>query len=123
MKPRARKPTERILPFREQPDAPRSLQSALNLGAKSSAWLQEIGLTSLEEVRALGPIEVCRRLHAGGRPVSALMAYALEGALTGCHWNAIPWETKEFLAAEFAQMKRQLAAERKSATLKRTHPS
>ena len=123
MKPRTRKPPERILPFREQPNAPRSLQSTLNLGPKSSAWLREIGLTSLEEVRALGPIEVCRRLHAGGRPVSALMAYALEGALTGCHWNAIPCETKEFLAAEFAQMKRRLAAERKSATLQPKRPS
>jgi DNA transformation protein len=120
---RPAKAPERILPFREQPDAPRSLESALNLGPKSSAWLLEIGLTSLEKVRALGPIEVCRRLHAGGRPVSTVMAYALEGALTGCHWNAIPWETKEFLATEFAQMKRQLAAERKSSTLRPKRPS
>lgn len=123
MKPRTKKPPERILPFRKKPDAPRSLPSALNLGPKSSAWLREIDLTSLEDVRALGPIEVCRRLHAGGRPVSAVMAYALEGALTGCHWNAIPWETKEFLATEFARMKRQLAVERKSASMRPTRPS
>ena len=112
-----------MLPFREQSDAPHGLHGALNLGPKSTAWLREIGLTTLKEVRALGPIDVCRRLHAGGRPVSAVMAYALEGALTGCHWNAIPRETKEFLAAEFAQMKRQLDAKRKSATVRRTRPS
>ncbi len=112
-----------MLPFREQSDAPHGLHGALNLGPKSTAWLREIGLTTLKEVRALGPIDVCRRLHAGGRPVSAVKAYALEGALTGCHWNAIPRETKEFLAAEFAQMKRQLDAKRKSATVRRTRPS
>jgi|GEM_PF-857403 len=123
MKPRTKKPPERMLPFRDQPDASHRLQSALNLGPKSSAWLREIGLTSLEEVRALGPLEVCRRLHAAGRPVSAVMAYALEGALTGCHWNAIPWETKEFLATEFAQMKRQLAARQKSASVRPTRSS
>jgi hypothetical protein len=32
------------------------------------------------------------------------MAYAHEGVLSGCHWNAIPWETKEFLRGEFARM-------------------
>jgi hypothetical protein len=33
------------------------------------------------------------------------MAYALEGALAGCHWNAIPWETKADLRLRFAKMK------------------
>ena len=56
-------------------------------------------------VRNLGPIEVCRRLRAGGHPVSVVMAYALEGALTGCHWQDIPWETKQFLRVEFAKVK------------------
>ena len=32
--------------------------------------------------------------------------YALEGALTHTHWNEIPVETKQWLRAEFAQMKR-----------------
>jgi hypothetical protein len=33
------------------------------------------------------------------------MAYALEGALAGCHWNALPVEVKEFLRQEYAVMK------------------
>lgn len=99
-----RKP-EPIRPFREKPDARRSLAAELNLGPKSSAWLLEAGIKSLGQVRALGPIEVCRRLRQSGRPVSVLMAYALEGAVMGCHWNAIPWETKQFLKTEFARMK------------------
>lgn len=59
----------------------------------------------MDEVRRLGPIEVCRQLRARGHPVSVVMAYALEGALAGCHWNAIPWETKDELRLRFAKMK------------------
>lgn len=77
----------------------------LNLGPKSSAWLAEAGIRTIAEVRALGPVGVCRRLIEGGRPVSVLLAYAIEGGLAGCHWNAIPAETKAALRAEFARMK------------------
>lgn len=82
------------------------LRIALNLGPKSSAWLTAIGIGSIEDVRALGPIEVCRRLRAAGYPVSVVMAYALEGALGGCHWNGIPWEAKQQLRTDFAKMKK-----------------
>lgn len=97
--------TAPIRPFREKPDRRRSLAAELNLGPRSSDWLLESGISSLQQVRQLGPIEVCRRLRAAGRPVTVVMAYALEGAVMGCHWNALPWETKQFLKAEFARMK------------------
>ncbi len=99
-----RKPAP-IRPFREKLDARSALQGALNLGPKSAGWLIDAGIHSLEQVRKLGPIEVCRRLRAASHPVSVVMAYALEGALTGCHWNEIPREAKEFLRIEFARMK------------------
>lgn len=100
------KKPERILPFRHKPNARERIRAALNLGPKSSGWLVHAGIESIEEVRKLGPIEVCRRLRACGHPVSVVVAYALEGALSGCPWNAIPWETREALRVEFAQMKR-----------------
>jgi DNA transformation protein and related proteins len=103
-RPMRKKPTP-ILPERDPPDACRDLQTLLNLGPKSAAWLVAAKIDGVEIIRELGPIEICRRLRAGGQPVSVVMAYALEGALTSCHWNAIPWETKEFLRAEFAKMK------------------
>jgi DNA transformation protein len=84
----------------------RSRGSALNLGPKSMTWLRACGITTLEQVRQLGPIEICRRLHANGFNVSAVMAYALEGALSGTHWNAIPSETKAWLRAEFVRLTR-----------------
>ena len=37
------------------------------------------------------------------------MAYALEAGLAGCHWQAIPAETKQFLRVEFAKLRREEA--------------
>lgn len=100
-----RKP-ERILPFRDQADEPRGLEGVLNLGPKSSAWLRDAGIDSLKEIRKFGAIETCRKLRQRGHPASVLMAYALEGAITGCRWNEIPRDTKQALKAEFAEMKK-----------------
>jgi DNA transformation protein len=89
-----------------------SVGALLNIGPKSSAWLQAAGITSVEQVRKLGPVGVCRELMAAGKPASVLLAYALEGGLSGTHWNAIPWETKQAIRAEFAQMKLALKKRR-----------
>lgn len=97
---------ERILPFRAKPEPREHLQGCLNLGPKSVRWLVDAGFDSVEEIRRLGPIEVCRRLRSGGCPVSVAMAYALEGALAGCHWQAIPAESREALRVGFYAMKR-----------------
>jgi len=99
------KKPERILPFRDAPRERVGFGAILNLGPKSSAWLIEAGIKTMDDVRRLGPIEVCRLLRARGYPVSVMMAYALEGALGGCHWNAIPWEIRDDLRLKFAKMK------------------
>ncbi len=89
------------------------LAALLNLGPKSSVWLAETGITTRAELERLGTIEVCRQLHLAGHPVSVVMAYAIEGALMGCHWNALPWEFKIHLRTEFAKMKRGLNSPRR----------
>lgn len=67
---------------------------AANLGPKSAAWLSKIGVTSLEELRELGSIEVMLRLKQSGIPASLNLLYALEGALEGRHWQDIKRERK-----------------------------
>lgn len=108
---RPRKPRVKPLrPFRENLSAGKTpdlaLGALMNLGPKSSAWLAEAGITTRAQLERLGPIEACRRLRRAGRPVSVLLAYAIEAGLAGCHWQEIPGETKNFLRAEFARMKR-----------------
>jgi hypothetical protein len=85
----------------------RGVAALLNLGPRSSAWLAGIGITTREQLARLGPVETCRRLRAAGHPVNTLMAYAVEGALTGTHWNEIPPETKRWLQAQMQQLKRE----------------
>lgn len=67
---------------------------AANLGPKSAAWLNEIGITSLEDLHCLGSIEVMLRLKQAGIPVSLNLLYALEGALAGRHWQDVRRERK-----------------------------
>lgn len=100
----------RVQPIKIDRDAaPRGragdLAALLNLGPKTAAWLDAAGIHTRAQVAKLGPIGVCRRLLENGRPVNVLMAYAVEGALSGTHWNELPAETKQWLRTEFAQMR------------------
>ena len=101
----------RVPPGRPKPGGD-ELAAQLNLGPKSSAWIRAAGINSPAQIRKLGVIETCRRVRATGQAVSVVLAYALEGALAGCHWNRIPAETKRGLRTEFERMKREAAVRR-----------
>lgn len=102
---------EPIRPFRTGHTTPSGttteLGALLNLGPKSTAWLYAAGIRSRADLEKAGPIEACRRIRDAGQPVSVLLAYALEGALMGCHWNALPHDFKQHLRLEFAKLKRE----------------
>ncbi|MBX3737684.1 MAG: TfoX/Sxy family DNA transformation protein [Candidatus Didemnitutus sp.] len=84
----------------------------LNLGPKTAAWLDAAGIHTRAQIVKLGPIGVCRRLLESGRPVNVLMAYAVEGGLSGTHWNALSAETKQWLRTEFARMRAEVQRRR-----------
>lgn len=77
-----------------------------NLGPKSAAWLAEIGITTREELARVGAIEACRRLRKAGHPVTANMAYAIEGALMDCDWRVLPFEFRKHVRLEFSKLHR-----------------
>lgn len=81
-------------------------RGALNLGPKSTQWLARIHVHTLKDVRQVGVLEICRRLRDAGHPVSVVMAYALEGALRGVHWQDIPEEVKLAYKHGFALIKK-----------------
>ena len=71
-----------------------------NIGPASVRQLRDVGIEDAAALRKLGAIAAYRRLkHAFPREVSLVMLYALEGALTGCHWNHLPPGVKEKLKA------------------------
>ncbi len=70
-----------------------------NLGPKSTVWLEEIGVGSLEDLHAIGALEAYRRVKSARAGVSIVLLYALQGAVFDCHWNDLPPGMKEELQA------------------------
>ncbi len=62
---------------------------ALNLGPKSSAWLESAGITQLEDLQNRGAIEAFLDVEALGFKPSLNLLYALEGAISGRHWQQV----------------------------------
>ncbi len=71
----------------------------LNIGARSGAWLRQVGLRTYEDLAAIGPLEAYVRVKRAGFKPSLNLLYALEGALTGCHWQQVDINRRAELAA------------------------
>ena len=61
-----------------------------NIGPKSAAWLRQVGLRSLEDIAAVGTVDVFMKVRRAGFKPSLNLLYALEGALNDCHWQEVP---------------------------------
>lgn len=71
-----------------------------NLGKVSRGWLQDIGIYTLEDLEAVGPVNVYVRLKSMGYNASLNLLWALQGAVLDLHWNDLPPEMKAALRAE-----------------------
>jgi len=72
-----------------------------NMGPKSSLWLHEIGIDTLEDLEAIGAVEAYRRLKTA-RPteVSLNALWGMQAALLNIHWNALTAEMKADLKSQ-----------------------
>ena len=61
-----------------------------NIGPKSAAWLRQVGLRTLDDVAAAGAVGAYLKVRRAGFKPSLNLLYALEGALTDCHWQEVP---------------------------------
>jgi len=74
------------------------LTDSPNIGTTLAAKLEDIGVTSLDEIRNTGSKELLTRLAARDRNgVCLLMLYALEGTVQGIRWHGLSQEQKEEL--------------------------
>ena len=68
-----------------------------NLGPRSAQWLAQVGVDSVETLRAMGVAGCFERLLAAGIDPSINLAYAIQGALDDLDWRALPEHTRSEL--------------------------
>ena len=73
--------------------------------AKTTAWLEGIGITTIYEVKQIGVIKTCMLLRQAGFPVTLNLAYGLQADIMGLSWNNIPLEIKQQLREEYEAAK------------------
>ena len=75
------------------------LTAMRNIGAEMKRKLNTIGITTAEELRALGSKEAYFRLKAAYPEVCTVFLYTLQGAIDGIDFNRLPQDIKDSLKA------------------------
>jgi DNA transformation protein len=70
------------------------LRDLINLGPASEKMLKAVDIHTPEELASLGSVEAFLRVREYELNPSLNLLYALEGALTGLHWNDLPDEIR-----------------------------
>ena len=81
--------------------------SLANLGPKSQQMLQAAGITTYEELCRLGAVNVYLRVKQSGANASLNLLWALEGAITGEHWQVVAREHRTSLLMALDDAQRQ----------------
>lgn len=77
-----------------------------NLGAKTGKLLRDVGVTTIEDLRKIGPVEAYYRIKSlSPQNVSLNALWAMQAGLLDMHWQQLPAEIKSTL---------RLALEKKS---------
>jgi DNA transformation protein and related proteins len=59
------------------------------LGSKSEELLAHVGITSPEQLQITGAVQAFLKVKRAGLPCSLNLLWAIEGALTGEHWQDV----------------------------------
>src|SRR5687767_3749298 len=78
-----------------------SISSLPGIGPVTQGWLEEVGVHTVADLRAIGSVEAYRRLKFMlPRQVSLNALYGLEAGLRGCHWLDLPHDVRRALQQE-----------------------
>ena len=72
----------------------------LNMGPKSAAWLRQVGVRTMGDLRTHGAVGAFWKVKKAGFKPSLNLLYALAGAEKGCHWTALSADEKNRLVTE-----------------------
>lgn len=76
------------------------LEELVNLGPKSAAWLNAVGVYTRADIECLGPAAVYQRVKDHGHKPSLNLLYALAGVVMNVRWNQLPDEVRSRLLLE-----------------------
>jgi hypothetical protein len=71
-----------------------SAEKIRNVGPKSAAWLRQVGVRTLDDLRRTGVVESFLKVKRAGFRPSLNLLYAMQGALDDCHWADLSEEVK-----------------------------
>ena len=79
------------MPRRKEAPLPQTpIKELWNMSPTTAGWLAEIGIETYEQLASSDLFEVWSCLKKRHSQVTALMFFALWGAVNNCHWNHIP---------------------------------
>lgn len=91
--------------YRKMPQKKSGSSPFPNIGPFSQKRLTEIGVRTMEDLQKIGPVEAYVRIKRYyPEDTTLLLLYALQGALMGVHWNAVPKGIREKLRTEAKAM-------------------
>jgi DNA transformation protein len=74
-----------------------------NIGPVLAEKLNQIGVTTYDELAEMGSVEALIRIGQTDITAFANMLYALEGAILGVRWHDIPKEHRDKVKEQFYQ--------------------
>jgi len=78
-----------------------SLTQLPNIGETLAQKLNAIEITNHDDLVSIGSVEAVLKIDESDRSTCYNMLYALEGAIRGIRWHAIPKEESKQLKEEF----------------------
>lgn len=84
-------------------DSVAALAAAANLGPKSAQMLDAAGIHTLDQLKQLGAVKAYVQVKRSGANASLNLLWALEGALTGTHWQLVAREHRTSLLLALEQ--------------------
>ena len=73
------------------------LSDLMNIGKVTERWLNGIGVYDEEGLRRMGAVKAYRLILKGETGATVNLLYALQGAISGTHWNDLAPPIKEML--------------------------
>lgn len=78
-----------------------------NFGPKSQQMLARAGIRTVEQLRELGAVRAYAQVKRAGNGVSLNLLWAMEGALSGRHWQEVAKHDRLRLLLELEDLEKE----------------